>query len=87
MTRAERRREGKESKLAALRERGIKHYKTHLGERPSGPKFPTTQKEVQAHLTGRYPHLFRDPVNRQERRQWDRFWKLKGKGYTKSAKV
>jgi hypothetical protein len=84
VTRAEKRRQEHEEKIAKLRERGVKHYKTHLGEKPPAfPRLPRTQREVQMHLSGRHTDLFRDPVNRQERREWDKFWKLKGPGFTK----
>lgn len=51
-----------------------------------GPRVPTTQKDMQMHLSGRFPHLFRDPINRAERRAWDKWWKQKGRGLTKPVK-
>lgn len=47
-------------------------------------RLPRNDEEMKAHLSGRYPHLFRNPVNRAERRWWDKYWKLRGRGFTKT---
>ena len=83
--RAEKRREAHENKMKELHDRGVKHY--GVGDRPPTlPRMPKTQREMQMHLSGKRPELFRDPVNRAERREWDRYWKLKGRGFTKPEK-
>lgn len=46
-------------------------------------RLPRNNDEMKMHLSGRYTEIFRDPVNRKERRWWDKFWKLKGRGFTK----
>ncbi len=58
----------------------------HISERQPGPRLPSNQREMQAHLTGRYTDQFRGPINRKERRWWDKWWKLKGRGFTKPMK-
>lgn len=83
-TRAERRREAREKNKQKI----DTHLKRHLGENPSGlPRVPKTKKEMQVHLGGKKPEIFREPNNRAEKRAWDKWWKLKGKGYTKSVKA
>jgi hypothetical protein len=51
-----------------------------------GPRMPRTRKEMQLHLSGRHTNQFRDPITRSEKREWDKFWKEKGRGYTKPLK-
>ena len=80
-TRAETRRQARDEKIT---ERGLKHYKTHLGEAPpKNPRVPKTKEEMQYHMAGKHTHLFREPMTRKEKREWDKFWTLKGKGITK----
>ncbi len=64
-----------------------KHYKLHLGEKPPKTRIPQTPQEMRDFLSSRVhtPHL-REPVNRKERREWDKFWTLKGKGFTKAGR-
>jgi hypothetical protein len=86
-TRAENRRAEYEEKLQKLWDRGVKHFRVHLGEKPSPlPIMPRTQREMQLHLSGKHTDKYRGPQNRKERREWDRFWKLKGRGFTKPEK-
>ena len=59
----------------------------HYSELPSTrPRMPRTQREMQLHLSGRHEHIFRGPINRKERREWNKYWTLKGRGFTKPMK-
>lgn len=82
MTRAERRRAGHD---ARIKDRDLPHRKVN-DVRPPPPILPRTQRQMQEHMSGKHPDKYRDPVNRAERREWDRFWQLKGRGFTKPAK-
>ncbi len=83
--RAKKRRAGQEAKLKELHDRGVPLRK--VGEKqPRPPRLPRTQREMQEHLSGRHTDKYRGPVNRKERREWDRFWQLKGRGFTKPLK-
>lgn len=73
------RRQQQEEKVQGWRDRGI----PHITETTPGPRMPRSDHEVKMHLTGRYKHLFRNPINREERRWWDNYWKLRGRGFTK----
>jgi hypothetical protein len=84
-TRAERRRKDHDKKLQALWDRGVKHISVDEKISPF-PIMPRTQREMQQHLSGKHTDKFRGPLNRAERREWDRFWKLKGRGFTKPEK-
>lgn len=65
-------------------ERPDVHLKRHLGERPEKfPRVPKTKREMQMHLSGKHPHFFRDPQTRKEKRDWEKYWQYKGKGFTK----
>jgi hypothetical protein len=84
LNRNEKRRQEKEQAREA---KGLKHVRRHLGESlEETRKIPETKAEMQRHLSGRHTHLYREPMNREERREWDRWWKLKGKGFTKPGK-
>lgn len=80
--RAERRRQKKEEKLEELRGRGVPHYGVN-DKIPRLPRMPVTKREMQEHLSGRHKDKFRDPITKREQREWDKFWKLKGRGFTK----
>ena len=79
----ERREKGRRRQLELRKEeKAIPHFEN--GEKPSKlPRVPTTMKEAKLHLSGRHTHLFRDPITREERRAWDKLWKLKGAGWNK----
>lgn len=79
MNRAERRQE------ARFTESTLPHRKVD-DVVPKAPRMPRTQREMQEHLSGKHPDKYRNPVNREERRAWDKFWQLKGRGFTKPTK-
>lgn len=83
--------EERKAKGRANRERihGVKPKLPHVatGEKISQlPRMPQTRREMRMHLSGRHTDKFREPISRKERRQWERFWKLKGRGFTQSPK-
>jgi hypothetical protein len=95
LTKEERKQKGRENRAKQQRMRDAKengtfvlpHYKLHLGQRPpTTPRVPRNQKEMQMHLSGKHVDKFRDPITRAELREWEKYWKMKGKGFTKSEK-
>lgn len=62
----------------------LPYYAKHLGEHPPHTRMPRNDQEMRDHLSSmtHTPHL-RGPVNREERREWARYWTLRGKGFTK----
>ncbi len=79
-TRAELRRLPRAKRLQELKEAGV----PTRDELRSGPIAPRNEREMQMHLSGRFPNLFREPIYRAEKRAWDKFWKLRGRGFTKT---
>lgn len=46
-----------------------------------GKRLPQNRRERGMYLQG--DTRFRQPVNRKERREWNRMWKLRGRGITR----
>lgn len=46
---------------------------------------PVTKEGMQELLSGRSTR-YRYPINRAERKRWDRWWQYKGRGFTKCGK-
>lgn len=52
----------------------------------SGTRMPRSQREMQQYLSGKYAHIFRGPITREERRWWNNYWRIRGRGFTKPEK-
>lgn len=83
LTRAQRRRIPREKKLKEKHDSGVP-YKRDLKNGTQRLKLPSTKNEMMMYLSGRHNDTFRGPENRRERKWWDNFWKMRGRGFTKT---
>ncbi len=72
----------KQERREGKRELGGEPKGVHVSELTPGAIFSLTTRGVQGALSNNDPR-FRGPLNHDERRAWDKWWKLKGRGFTK----
>ena len=75
------------------REQRIAEKRGRVRNTPTGPRKEDVLPGKRFHLTEYGVRMllskdpaYRGPENRDERRRWDKWWRLKGRGYTKPRK-